>query len=227
MLPTIGVRVDVERSNKDPKKGRSRVLDITKELIVLDLPFTEFGGHVLLFNPNDSIFISYQLNDGAVYSFTTHVVDSKFTMDNLPAMSIKVPLVKDIDKIQRREFVRVPVRTELSFLYLSRTQKPVEIKTGEGYTWDISGGGLSFYANTHCSIQAGDAVTVKYHLPNEPRNTTPISAKGNVVRIRESTETNVSIISVQYEDITRAFEQRVIRFVFQRQIELKNKGVGS
>ncbi len=225
MLPTIGIRVDVQRNNKEPKKGLARVLDLSKELIIIDLPFTEFGNHVLLFEPDDEISISYLLNDGSVYYFTTQVVRNRLTVDNIPAISIKVPNMSAISRIQRREFVRVPVRADISFMYLSNSHPPVEIKTGEGFIWDISGGGISFYSNQYISIRPNDAISVKFRFPNEPRDMPPVQAKGTVVRLYESKETNVTIVSVRFDNISRAMEQRIVQYVFRRQIELKNKGV--
>ena len=225
MLPTIGLRVDVERSDKEPKRGTARVLDMDDRLIVIDLPFTDYGRHVMLFQPSDSLAITYLLKDGAIYSFSTEVVDSKLNVDNLLAMSIKRPAANQILRIQRREFVRVPVRIELSFMWVAKAPKPPELRTDEGFTWDISGGGLSFYSNHQISMMPNDEITVKLRLPNERSDLPPIKAKGMIVRIRESEETNVSIVSVRFDEITRVFEQRIMQFAFRRQIELKNKGV--
>ncbi len=225
MLPTIGIRVDVLRSKKEPKKGLARVLDINKEQIIIDMPFTEFGNHVLLFDQDDEIAISYLLNDGAVYSFTTKVLRNRLTVDNLQAISIKVPEMNAITRVQRREFVRVPIRADISFMYLSKNQHPIELRTGEGFTWDVSGGGLSFYSNSPFSIRPEDAISVKFRFPNEPRDMVPIHAKGTVVRLYESKETNVTIVSVRFDSLARAMEQRIVQYVFKRQIELKNKGV--
>ncbi len=166
-----------------------------------------------------------KIKKGKISQIVGVVVDVDFSVDNLPAISLKVPEMNAITRIQRREFVRVPIRMDISFMYLTKKQHPIELKTGEGFTWDVSGGGLSFYSNSPFSILPDDAISVKFRFPSESRDMVPIHAKGTVIRLYESKETNVTIVSVRFDTLTRAMEQRIVQYVFKRQIELKNKGV--
>ncbi len=225
MFPTVGLRVDVEREKEEPKKANARVLDSNDQLIVIDLPYTDFGRQVMMLEAGDTITLTYFLRDGAVYSFSTTVINGEMTVGNLAAVSIKAPLKSQIVRTQRREFVRVPVRVELSYMWVMRIQDPPVLMTNEGYSWDISGGGISFYSPHTTPIVPTDVITVKFRLPYESPNLPLIRAKGAVVRIRESEENQVSIVSVRFDEISRINEQRIVKFTFQKQIELKNKGV--
>lgn len=226
MLPTFGTHITIERDRKEPKSGQARMLDQDDKEIYLDLPLASKERRVMVLEPGEKISISYQLQDGSVYFFETQVIRNKLTIDNLPAISIAIPSQDQITKIQRRQFLRVPVRIELAYLCLLKHRTPNELKSGQGYTWDLSGGGLAFYSNVDY-ILPNDLLTMKFFLPGESRVGTPIKVRGEVVRLYESAETNLTITSVRFTEISRAQEQRIIRYVFQRQIELKNKGVES
>jgi hypothetical protein len=107
-----------------------------------------------------------------------------------------------VERIQRREFVRVPAHVTVN---VRGVDEPLG---GETVTLDISGGGIRI--SDPWDLPLGLDVRVELRLPAG----VPVNALGRVVRVAAENEKGISI-----ESIARADEDRMIRFIRERERE--------
>ncbi len=220
-LPVVGQTVQIQKQ-VDGIQGHARVLDLKSEGIYIDVPLTVGKGSWMDFSNSEIIHISYTLADGAVYHFKSTML-MRTKVDQLPAMLLRLPEPSQITRLQRRSFVRVEVALQLSILRI-RPNDASPLSTGNGMTYDLSGGGLSFRPLDAMEIAHGDQITVKFGLPNDQEKVLPISAKGHVVRLAHD-EYNRLLYCINFEQLSPSGQQRIIQYVFRRQIELRSKGL--
>jgi len=121
---------------------------------------------------------------------------------------------------QHRRYMRLEVNTAMKFTVLDRVGKrdgekaPAE-RVRAGRVLDISGGGLSFFADDDDErLEAGDMVLITLTLPGEPLN----AIKSKVVHVT-MVEGKTAIRyrnHVRYEDIDEAQRERIVKFVFDK-----------
>ncbi len=217
-LPVAGQTVYIEKKNR-ADRGHARVLDLDETTLYLDEPVTLDGSFALDLPIGEGISISYRLADGSLCRFETSVL-SRTLLDRLGSIRVVKPIAKDILRVQRREFARVSMSIDVSYL-LRRGDRLI---MGTGITRDMSGGGLSFWPKIDHGIRVTDPITVKFTLPGEASTLPPISAKAEVLRVENTNHASV-LYSLHFHEISNACQQRIVRHVFKRQIELRAKGV--
>ncbi len=220
-LPVVGQTVQIQKQ-VDGVQGHARILDLKSEGIYIDVPLIVGQGKWMDFSNSEIIHISYVLADGAVYHFESTML-MRTKLDQLAAILLRRPEPSQIIRLQRRSFVRVEVSLQLSILRIRRDDA-APLSTGYGMTYDLSGGGLSFRPLKDMEIAHGDQITVKFGLPNDQAKDLPISAKGHVVRLAHD-EYNRSLYCINFEQLSSSDQQRIIQYVFRRQIELRSKGL--
>jgi hypothetical protein len=122
----------------------------------------------------------------------------KLTADREGTLSIA--LTGEVDRIQRREFVRVDAHVTVS---VRGVDEPLG---GDTVTLDISGGGLRI--SDPWGLPLGLDVRVELQLPDSE----PVRALGRVVRAPAEDEKGISI-----EDLPRPDEDRLIRYIRERE----------
>jgi hypothetical protein len=108
-----------------------------------------------------------------------------------------------VERIQRREFVRVAAHVTVNVRGID------EPLGGETVTIDISGAGIRI--SDPWSLPLGLDVRVELQLPGAGD---PVHALGRVVRAAAENEKGISI-----EDLGRADEDRLIRFIRERELQ--------
>ncbi len=222
MLPNVGQNVQIHKNDDLDNIGESRVLDLRSEGIYLDLPLSKKDRRWLNLLADDFIAVSYVASDGAVFHFNAKV-KGNLVFDNLPSVLIEMPPEDAITRIQRRSFVRIEIGIQVSILRFQLGEVN-QLQTVYGMTYDLSGGGLSFRPTRAMDFKIGDHVAVKFNLPSDSSKDLPISAEGTIVREKYD-EYNRLNFGVNFERISPSGQQRIIQFVFKKQIELRSKGL--
>jgi hypothetical protein len=116
------------------------------------------------------------------------------------AGSLTIALSGDVERIQRREYVRIAAHLEVSVKGID------ESIGGETSTLDVSGSGIQIADKWRLPL--GLDVRVELQIPGGE----PVRALGRVVRAAAEDEKGISI-----EDLPRADEDRLIRFIRERE----------
>jgi c-di-GMP-binding flagellar brake protein YcgR len=118
--------------------------------------------------------------------------------------TLTITLNGDVERIQRREFVRVPA-------FLEVTVRGVDEDVGgDTTTLDVSGAGIQI--NDPWNLPLGIDVRVELKLPGEGP---PLKALGRVVRVGAEEDQK----GIRLDDLARTEEDRLMRYIREREVQ--------
>ncbi|WP_291636429.1 flagellar brake domain-containing protein [Clostridium sp.] len=197
----------------DEKYFNSNIQDVTEEYIAISIP-TNSGEYIPL-SKGTVIDVIYCEGEN-FYKFQSTVIGRKF--ENIPILLISKP--KEIKKIQRRKYVRIPLIGTVKYKNLKNEPKtkPSTVENSEylqAILVDLSGGGLRVKVSEE--IVLNDSLLVSLTVNKED-----IFIVGQVMRIvKDDDGRNVCGLSFEFLDnITR---ERIIKYIFQLMREQMKK----
>ena len=127
-------------------------------------------------------------------------------------LKLKYPGDDQLIKIQRRKFVRVEYAIDVAI-------------TQDGFysqyiAEDLSAGGIAIRIPEKDSFQPGEIVSLLIVLPFVNQEIKYVHADASVVRMWD--KSGRKIVSLKFEEIGKSDRQSIIRFCFERQIQLRN-----
>lgn len=147
---------------------------------------------------------------------------ASYTMESVIVQRIAVPVPifvlefsDDIQRVQRRNFVRVDAFYPVTFQVVEKTGLS-DLKSG--IMLDISGGGMRF--QTREKLERGAILYAYLELPSGKLGT-----PARVCRIVPIEDTKKFTISVDFFQIAERDRDRVIRCVFDIQRDMRKKGL--
>jgi c-di-GMP-binding flagellar brake protein YcgR len=147
---------------------------------------------------------------------------ASYAMDTVIVQRIAVPVPvfvlefpDDIQKIQRRNFVRVPAIYPISFRVIERAGLS---DTKKGTMLDLSGGGMRF--QTLEKLEMGAILHTFLELP-----TGEIRTAARVCRVEKVDDTKKFAISLDFYQISERERDQIIRCVFDIQRAMRKKGL--
>jgi hypothetical protein len=117
--------------------------------------------------------------------------------------SLTITLSGDVERIQRREFVRVAAHLDVSIRGVD------EDVGGETTTLDVSGSGMRI--SDKFELPLGIDVRIELKLPDGP----PLSALGRVVRVGSEEDQK----GIRFDSVSRADEDRLMRYIRDREVQ--------
>lgn len=205
------VEIEVEEGYDFSGSFRTRVEDIRENSLVLGMPM-EKSNYIPL-RPGSEVIVWYW-DDSASYAFYCRVRDR--IREPIPLIVLEWPPFKT-EKIQRRNFVRVPVNLELDFAIDGQSEKEEFQKV---IIRDLSGGGAQFISKT--KLAKGEILKIRLFLPQK---TIECKAKVMWVYTEIIDKRERYLVGIKYLDISEKTQDQIIEYVFQRQRELIQKGV--
>lgn len=148
--------------------------------------------------------------DKDIYKFYASVIDRK--VEGIPIIMLAYP--KEVFKIQRRKFVRVPILCTVEYSKIEESLKNGPLKA---IMVDLSGGGMRMKFPEHVSL--GDKLKATI-----PVGTEQFEIKGEVVRIEKEVEGKRNICGVSFIDLDDRIREKIIRYIFQKMREQMKKG---
>ncbi|MBM7623501.1 flagellar brake protein [Sporohalobacter salinus] len=198
-----------------------KVIDITEDKIQITLPIKNEQVIPLAVGTELEVFFN---NKRAKYSFETKVLSRRMS-NNVAACDVEFP--PEVNKIQRRDFVRIPVRREINYRQLDLDdlqeleydeEKQEEFKLA--FTVDISGGGILLAVKEDISVNS--FIEIKFKIQDFSFE----KIIGKVIRIDELSDYEDKIgLGVKYIDISQSQQDEVVQWVLQKQLELHKKGL--
>lgn len=212
MLLTIGTIIVIDKDyTEDGEKYKSKVIDSGEDFVMIDYPTNIETGRTAFFIDGTQLMVTFTSDTKISYAFRTEVVGR--LNKGVPMLKLTYPGDEDLIKIQRREFVRVgspiDVAVEIGGLY---TQYVAE---------DISAGGIALNLHNQSEIKENDLLALTIVLPFLNKEIKYIKAETNVVRIWE--KDGRTIASLKFEEIPETARQYIMRFCFERQLQLRNQ----
>lgn len=201
---TINNKVEI---SWDDGYYKSNIENVDDKFIYISIPIKE-GQYIPLRKFEQVEVIYYQGND--IYKFYTTVVDRK--VDVIPIIVLAFP--KEVFKVQRRKFVRVPIVCTVEYSKLEN--KPQNIV--KAIMVDLSGGGMRIkLSNDQLSI----GNLIKAYIPVGEDN---VEVKGEVVRVEKDDPNKMNICGINFLDLDDRNREKIIRFIFQIMRDQMKKG---
>lgn len=217
MLPKVGqvlylriASLDEEEANQEYKV---RILDINDSHISIDEPIHVKTGKSKSLSAGDELSINYIPTGGTKSFFNTEVLG--FLEDVTRLVLIRTPGPDAITKIQRRTYLRVPAELEVAI-------RLTEQFRFMALTEDVGGGGVSFVCDGNIPLKSKDMVScwLLIHFKNGQIEHVPFH--GVLVRVQPD-ETGEQRVMLSYSEIADTDRQKVIRYCFERQLELRKR----
>ena len=124
-----------------------------------------------------------------------------------------MPSPEEFLKIQRREYVRVETKVDVSIEFDGQFTPLI--------TEDLSAGGLAVILNRSVNFREGDEVKLTIVLPYSNGDIKYVHTTAIIVRAFEKDE--VRIASIQFTDTDDIDKQHIVRFCFERQLLVRKK----
>lgn len=218
MFPGINDVLYIQVAGSDHKdelyEFKSRIAEEDPQNFLIEIPMSQTSGHLkkLFFGEELSIFF---MSEGGIKNyFNTHVTG--FKEDVLRMVHIQKPDPDSISKIQRRSFLRVKANLEIAVKHGANESSFV------AETYDVGGGGVSFQTQEAHHLEEGESLSCWILVPYKNGTLEHVSFQSEVVRIQEM-ENSRKLIMMKYEKITDQERQKLIKYCFERQLELREK----
>jgi c-di-GMP-binding flagellar brake protein YcgR len=223
VVPGVGevLRMTVRTIDEAESKivYKSRILDLKETGFVIEFPIAEAAGKTRSFQPGLDLSVWFFGKDGSKYSFPAAVL----AREAKPMLSliISIPKEDQIQRMQRRNYVRLPADLDIAMRAVYRDEIRFVTKTV-----DISGGGLAVICKKNNRIREGEAFSCWVVLPLR-KGLDYIPFHGRVVRIKPlSDEAHAPLlVSLVFTEIKEVERDKIIRYCFERELELHKKGI--
>lgn len=224
MLPRIGqsIRLTFAGSSEDPRLHtyKSRVVDIKDEVASIELPTNEETGRTGLFGAGATFEVWYVGEDGSRYEFHSSIVGRQ--SEHIPVLFLQLPSKEEIQRTQRRNYLRIDSSLDVAI----KLDDPIRRYHFLAKTVDISGGGLSFTCDKSYRLQENDKLHMWISMPNKTGLVQHAYAVLEIVRQKAAEKKGLhQWISGKFVQISEQDRAKVVRACYERQLELRKKGV--
>ncbi len=191
----------------------SRIEDlVSDEAIVVALPLAVDNSPVLV-SVGEKINVFYW-DSMAQYAFEARVINRKGGV--IPTITLE--RYSEVQRMQRRSYFRIPAMFRVVF-NIERDGQSAELQLNEGQTLDISGGGMLL--STNVQLELGDNLPLRLYLPDHEC----MVATGRVERLEYLESAGLYRAGIVYVTIHENDRDKIIAFVFKKEIELRKKGL--
>jgi c-di-GMP-binding flagellar brake protein YcgR len=211
----VNDRIEIEIGGQIYK---SNIQDLSDDYIGISIPVNNHK-YVAL-KKGDKIDAIYYSGKN-IYGFHTIVIGRR--IEKIFIIMIKRP--EEIEIIQRRNFVRVPV-----FLNVLCAVVPAagdlhnldnQVEVFKACSLDMSGGGMKIAADGRLKykLKIGDIIMVTIPMKDDS-----LTVRGEIVRIDRNKNKSKLVIGLSFVDLDKVNRERIIRVLFQVMREHIRKG---
>lgn len=216
MLPKVSDMLFVRILSPDHELAsveyKSRIADMGKGLIHMEVPLSTKDGKLLRLFPGDRLSAHF-VNDGVKHHFYTEVTG--FREDTVRLVSIKAPDPEGISKTQRRNYLRMPADLDVAIRLHDKLRLTAR-------TDDVGGGGVSFICDANTPVAEQETLTGWLLLQYRNGNIDHVSFPARVVRTKQL-DNGQKLVMCSFTDISEHERQKVIRYCFERQLEFRKQ----
>jgi c-di-GMP-binding flagellar brake protein YcgR len=208
---------DGDNHTREKRVYSLKVVDVKRDRFTIQSPIERH----LLYKPlhkGTMVEISFVHNE-SLYAFQTEVLDQY--QDNEPLLVLRKPSADQIRKIQRREYLRVPVHLHTRVTLGDGRKTDVPLR-------DLSGGGLSIVLPEAEQQRwgLGEGSRVKGNIQIEEKEKVyDIPYTAQVVYVKHDEEKARTAIALMFTEIKESDREVIVRYCFNRQLELRKKQV--
>jgi c-di-GMP-binding flagellar brake protein YcgR len=211
MLLSIGTIIVLDKDfTKDSEKFKSKVVDMSEGAVMIDYPTHIETGKTAFFMDGTQLHVTFSDSKKMSYAFSTEVRGR--LNKGIPMLKLSYPGDNQLLKIQRREFVRVESAIDIAVRKDGRSSQYVAA--------DLSAGGVALILPNQDVFKNGELLSLIIVLPFMNREIKYVTADARVIRVWE--KDGRIIASLEFEKINQIERQYVIRFCFERQLQMRD-----
>lgn len=194
----------------------TKVQDITPEWIYLSSP----AAGAFIFRLPEGTFVDVWFsNFSATYHFKAQVWQNE--QGKIPMLVVTHP--EKLEKVQQREFVRVHYGLDVHLSWTKIDDNGEKKKYAVTCrSRDISAGGIMLILKKQYKLLRNDVVHLEFTVHGKKYDVQGIVIKNELER---GSEASNYALSVKFTTLTENQKNQLVKSVFQRQIELKKKGL--
>jgi len=212
----LGTTLTLEPTfNEKKEKYRCKVVDIDNHTVYIDYPLESVTNKTVFLIDGAQLRATYAEDSRAIFAFHTEVLGRK--KGQIPMIKLLYPGDSELIKIQRRDFVRVNYSVDISVEF--------EDERYQFVTDDISAGGSAIIIKGPVKFNEGDEVSILLPLSFNNGDIKYVSTIAEVVRIW--TREAQTLASIKFTNTDDFDKQQIVRFCFERQLYLRNKGLNN
>lgn len=205
--------------NSEDRQGRTKVTAVTNRLIWMEAPSEADTLKTFILSEDESIHVYFFKEKGRLYGFESEIVERQNDPLRGQRYAIRRPTDQQIERVQRRQFVRVPLLLDVA-LYPHKTK----FEPFTTVSLDLSAGGILILAN-HLPIELKDEVELTFLLPAEHGGTHTLDVLGELVRVDRREERYE--LAFQFTQIHDRSRELVLRHCYQAQMKNSRSGTNS
>lgn len=215
----IGDSIILEPKNSlQPEKYKSKILEINDQAVYIDYPVNIATKRTIFLTDGTQLKVTYISVDGSVYIFDSEVLGK--VKSTISMIHLQNPNKQHHVKIQRREYVRIETKVDTAIHSKNGSFKPFTTMTD-----DISAGGAAVLVPKDFLLETDTLLTMWLVLPLKSGEINYARIDCQVVRIIDREESTRNILTLKFINISNGERQLLIRFCFEKQLELRNKGL--
>jgi c-di-GMP-binding flagellar brake protein YcgR len=174
------------------------------------------GDTLMELTPGDDIAVFVQ-SGGRIYRLSSRVR----LIEQVPLDAVVIEHPTEADYSERRQFYRL--LTTIEPRYAARIgAEGEELERLDVRILDISGGGLQLHVRRW--VPVGSRLRLVFGLDDDPQEVDIFTTVLSVVR--SGTSNSVYRVHCRFVDLPRTERERMVRFIFRKQIDFRKKGVG-
>lgn len=217
MLPSINQIIFLSLDNGKNFTLKSRVADINQEKLSVEMPIDKESGRLKIIPTGSKIKAWYIFEDHGQFSFETEVIE--IAKGQVPLLILKHP--ERFDRLQRRDYLRVSASLDAAIKLTGSNEEQGGWNVVR--TIDIGGGGMQFLF-PHFKMKLDQQIKGWITLPFRNGSIVHVSFKGKVTRVSQPNESSrVFLISIKFIEIHEIMRANVVRFCYEKQVEINKK----
>lgn len=214
----IGDNIILEHKYSDSSEQyKCKLVEHKGNDLYIDYPINLDTNRTVFLLEGTPLKANFVTESGSHYYFDTEVKGR--VKLNIPMVILSYPGKDRLIKVQRRQFVRVETSVDVAVYSAKGEFAPFTTVTD-----DISAGGAALLIAKNSSVKQGMEIECWFVLPMQNGEFEYRKFRGKVVRIIDG-QGHMNKASVQFFDSSGTDRQVLLRFCFERQLEMKKKGL--
>lgn len=202
-------------TEKEPLK--CMVVEIGDGSFNIDFPVNVKTGKIAFLVDGTQLKASFTDDEQGTYLFDTEVF--KKVKSNIPMLQLMLPPKESFIKIQRRQFVRIETMVDVAIH--PKESGAVPFRT---ITEDLSAGGAAIRIPNNKKIEPDSTIDVWFALSLNSGEIAYLQMHCKAIRIVEGAN-GFNSLSVQFVKPSKNDTQVIMRYIFEKQVEMKKRGL--
>ncbi|OLN23518.1 hypothetical protein BTO30_04615 [Domibacillus antri] len=216
----VGVTMLLETFDAASKKEeyRCKVTDLEDGKIYIDYPINVETNKTVFMLDGMQLAANFidPASSAAVCMFRTEVLGR--VKKKIPMLMLRDPGQNEYIRVQRRKFVRVQTAVDVAVQFDGKPSFAT-------VTDDISAGGAAVLLPHNTMVEEGAEACLYVVIPSSNGENQYLELKASLVRVHSNDKSDRRTASLQFQDISHHDQQLLMRFCFEKQLQLRKKGL--